>query len=133
MSRPTPLRMMNSTYSRRMPVRARCANDQCRFMKYDDVAATDTDSALLVSGATPCARSTLKSVMSRAALNAPTMPNLAISWMRTWNRSYTVRTSDTCPRVPGAARGTLARPPARTPRGAADVVDIRLSEEQETF
>src|SRR3954468_10002058 len=96
MASPTAESTMNSTYSRLMPVRARCANDQCRFMKYDDVAATVTEMALLVSGPMPALKcSQLNSAMSSTALNAPTTPNFATSWMRTRNRSYDSWAKDT--------------------------------------
>jgi len=101
---PTRLRMKNNVYSRRMCVRARCRNVQCRFMKYEAVAEMVVETACDVSGPTPAPKcSRLKTVKSMAVFATPTAPNLAISAMSTrhWARTFSTRVGGllTGPRV----------------------------------
>src|SRR2546423_1442779 len=100
MASPMPLSRKNRPYSRRMPVRARCRNVQCRFMKYELVAATTVDSALDVIG--PIPRPTWKtfaSPRSRTVLTTPMIPNLVNSWIRRCHCAYSRRRRLTRPIV----------------------------------
>src|SRR2546423_2123422 len=117
MASPMPLSRKNRPYSRRMPVRARCRNVQCRFMKYELVAATTVDSALDVIG--PIPRPTWKtfaSPRSRTVLTTPMIPNLVNSWIRRCHCAYSRRRRLTRPIVrdgsvppPGCHRTAVPR------------------------
>ena len=81
-------------YSRRIPERARLANVQCRFMKYELVAAMTVETHFAHSGAMPSPKTkALRITKSSAVLMAPMTPNLLSSaantrhwWLIDWGR-----------------------------------------------
>ena len=89
---PSAFSTKNTTYSRAIVLPSRCRKVQYRFPVKDTNVATMLAMTLEMSGPSPTWKwSRFVPTVATTNTMAPTVPNMAASWIRRWNRAYSPR------------------------------------------